>query len=144
MAAQADLTLADGQGTPVNHTFKVNGAGWVDTLRGILASWTDRSQAAAVGYWKASLLFKEPDAKGGKNYQVVAKTSVPVLENVTNSTVSGVAPAPLISYNPVTTTTFSIPERSTAAARADQYAIHKNFISHAVVASAVEDLEPTT
>lgn len=144
MGSQANLTINDGQGTPVAHTFYTNGAGWSDSLAGILASWVDRSQAAAVGFWKVSLAFKEPDGKSRKNYVVTAKSSVPVLENTTNSTVSGVAPAPLISYNPVSMTTFTIPERSTLQARKDQLAIHRNFLANAVLTSAVQDLEPTT
>jgi hypothetical protein len=143
MASQANLTINDGQATPVAHTFYTNGAGWSDSLKGILASWVDRSATAAVGYWRTSLSFKEP-AKGEKNYRVVCKTEVPVLENVTNSTVSGVAPAPMVSYNPITMTTFSIPERSSVAARKDQLAIHRNFLANAVITSAVQDLEPTT
>lgn len=144
MASQANLTINDGQTTPVAHTYYTQGAGWSDSLKGILARWVDRSAAAAVGYWKVSLLFKEPNGKGGKNYVVSAKSEVPVLENVTNSTVSGIAPAPTISYNPVTTTVFTIPERSSTAARKDQLAIHRNFLANAVITSAVQDLEATT
>jgi hypothetical protein len=143
MASQANLSINDGQATPVAHTFYTNGAGWSDSLKGILASWVDRSQAAAVGYWKASLSFKEP-AKGEKNYRVAFKTEVPVLENVTNSTTSGIAPAPTVAYNPISTTTFSIPERSTLAARKDQLAIHRNGLALSIITSAVQDLEPTT
>jgi hypothetical protein len=144
MASQANLTINDGQATPVAHTFYTNGAGWSESLQGILASWVDRSAAAAVGFWKVSMSFKEPNGKQRKNYVVVAKSSVPVLENVTNSTVSGIAPAPMVSYNPVTTTTFTIPERSSTQARKDQLAIHRNFLANAVITSAIQDLEPTT
>lgn len=143
MASQANIAINDGQATPVSHTFYTNGAGWSDSLQGILASWVDRSPAAAVGYWKLSLSFKEP-GKGRKNYIVVAKSEVPVLENVTNSTVSGIAPAPTVSYNPISKTEFSMPERSSIAARKDMLAIHRNFLAHAVITSAVQDLEPTT
>lgn len=143
MASQANITINDGKTTPVAHTFYTNGAGWSDNLQGVLASWVDRSPAAAVGYWRLSLSFKEPNRQR-KNYIVVAKSEVPVLENVTNSTVSGIAPAPTVSYNPITKTEFSIPERSTTDARKDQLAIHRNFLSHAVVTSAVQDLEATT
>jgi len=144
MASQANLTINDGQATPVAHTFYTNGAGWSDSLKGILASWVDRSAAAAVGFWKVSLAFKEPDGKGRKNYVVTAKSEVPVLEVVNSSTYSGITPAPTVSYKPISITTFSIPERSTIAARKDQLAVHRNFLANAVVTSAVQDLEPTT
>jgi hypothetical protein len=143
MASQGNLTINDGQATPVAHTFYTNGAGYVDSMKAILAKWVDRSQAAAVGYWRASLSFKEPQ-KGEKNFRVVFKTEVPVLENVSNSTVSGIAPAPTISYMPLSTTTFSIPERSSEASRKDQLAIHRNGLALAVITSAVVDLEATT
>lgn len=144
MASQANLTINDGQATPVAHTFYTNGAGWSESLKGILAKWVDRSAAAAVGYWKVSMLFKEPNGRQQKNFVVSCKSEVPVLENVSNSTVSGIAPAPTISYNPVSTTVFTIPERSTLAARKDQLAVHRNFLANAVITSAVQDLEPTT
>ena len=143
MGSQANISINDGKTTPVSHTFYTNGAGWSESLNGILSSWVDRSAAAAVGFWKISLSFKEP-SKQRKNYIVVAKSEVPVLENVSNSTVSGIAPAPTVSYNPLSKTEFSIPERSTIDARKDQLAIHRNFLAHAVVTSAVHDLEPTT
>lgn len=143
MASQGNLTINDGQGTPVAHTFYAAGAGWKDSLKAILAQWVDRSQAAAVGYWKASLSFKAPQS-GSKNYHVIVKTETPILENVTNSTVSGIAPAPTIAYDPISSTTFSIPERSTTDSRKDQLAIHRNMLANAVVTSAVVDLEPTT
>lgn len=143
MASQANITINDGKTTPVSHTFYMNGAGWSSTLGGILATWVDRSPAAAVGFWKLSLSFKEP-GKGRKNYIVVAKSEVPVLENVTNSTVSGISPAPTVSYNPISKTEFSMPERSTTDARKDQLAIHRNFLANAVVTAAIQDLEPVT
>jgi hypothetical protein len=143
MASQANLTINDGQATPVAHTFTQNGAGWSDSLQGILASWVDRSAAAAVGFWKVSMSFKEPN-KQRKNYLVVVKTEVPVLEVVNSSTYSGITPAPTVSYNPVSKTEFSIPERSSVQARKDQLAIHRNVLANAIVTSAVNDLEPTT
>lgn len=143
MASQANLTINDGQATPVAHTFYTNGAGWSDSLQGLLASWVDRSPAAAVGYWKVSISFKEPN-KQRKNYIVVAKSEVPVLEVTSNSTVSGIAPAPTVSYNPICKTEFSIPERSSLASRKDMLAIHRNLLANAVMTSAVQDLEPTT
>ena len=41
MASQANIAINDGQATPVSHTFYTNGAGWSDSLQGILASWVD-------------------------------------------------------------------------------------------------------
>lgn len=143
MASQANLTINDGQATPVAHTFGTNGAGWSDSLKAILASWVDRSQAAPVGYWKASLSFKEPQ-RGEKNYSVVFKSEVPVLEVVNSSTYSGIAPAPTISYVPLAQTRFSIPMRASLQSRKDLLAIHRNGLALAVVTSAVQDLEPTT
>jgi hypothetical protein len=143
MASQANLTINDGQATPVAHTYYTNGAGWSDSLQGLLASWVDRSQAAAVGFWKVSMSFKEPN-KQRKNYLVVVKSEVPVLEVVNSSTYSGITPAPTVSYNPVSKTEFSIPERSTLQARKDQLAIHRNLLANAIITSAVQDLEPTT
>lgn len=143
MGSQANLAINDGQATPVSHTFYTNGAGWSDSLQGLLASWVDRSAAAAVGFWKVSMSFKEPN-KQRKNYLVVVKSEVPVLEVVNASTYSGITPAPTVSYNPIAKTEFSIPERSSLASRKDLLAIHRNLLANAIVTSAVQDLEPTT
>lgn len=143
MASQVNLTLNDGQTTPVAHTFSTNGAGWSDSAQAIVANWVDRSPGFAIGYWKASLSFKEP-SKNKKNYTVLAKSSVPVMEVLNSSTYSGITPAPTVSYMPISTTKFDIPERSSSDSRKNQLAIHRNLIAHAVMTSAVVDLEPTT
>jgi hypothetical protein len=73
MTAIAALTLADGQGTPVNHTFSpdgIDGAG--------VAAWVDRSGGIALGFPKITLSMRSP-SKTNRNYRMVAKVVVPVL-----------------------------------------------------------------
>lgn len=145
MASQANIVINDGETTPVAHTYYPDGAGWVDSVGGIVADWVDRSQAAAVGYWRLKQIFKRPDPKRGrKNYVVSHQSSCAVLENVTNSTVSGIAPAPTVAYTPGVTTTWGLPERSTTQARKNLLTIHRNFLANAAVTSAVQDLEAAT
>lgn len=145
MANQANIVINDDEATPVAHTYYPDGAGWSDQAGGIVADWVDRSQAAAVGYWRLKQIFKRPDARRGrKNYTVSHQSSCAVLENVSNSTVSGIAPAPMVSYTPGATTNWGLPERSSNQARKNLYAIHRNFLASTVAASAVKDLEPAT
>lgn len=143
MGSQANLTINDGAAVPVARTFYTNGAGWSDSAQAIVANWTDRSPGYAIGYWKASLSFKEP-SRNKKNYTVMIKTSVPVLEVLNSSTYSGITPAPTVSYMPISTTKFDMPERSSSDSRKNQLAIHRNMLANAVVTSAIHDLEPTT
>jgi len=143
MASQANLTINDGQTTPVAHTYYTNGAGWSDSAQAIVASWVDRSPGFAIGYWKVSVSFKEP-SRTKKNYTVLAKSSTPVLEVLNSSTYSGITPAPTVSYMPISTTKFDIPERSSLDSRKNQLAIHRNLLANGVITSAVQDLEPTT
>jgi hypothetical protein len=143
MGSQANISINDAETSPVSHVFTSAGAGWDSSLKAMLANWEDSSAAAAVGYWKLSMSFKRP-TNGEKNYRVIAKTLVPVLENVSNSTISGIAPAPTVAYTCAYETRYVLPERSTLQARKNGNAIHKGFLANAQTTSAVETLIPVT
>lgn len=76
-----------------------------------------------------------------KNNKITFTVNRPVLENVSNSTVSGVAPAPTVAYTALFKGEFILPERSTIEVRKDLLAYVKNLFANAVVTSAVTDLE---
>lgn len=137
-----NIVLADATGTPVNHTFVPNGKDAKNVFWFI-----DRSQANAIGYWKISVELKEPtDAKAGvsskdRTYRAVIGLHEPVLENITNSTISGIAPSPTVAYIPRVFTEYVMPERGNLLERQHLRKMNYNLQANAQVISVVENLE---
>lgn len=135
MSAFAPIVIADGQTTPVNHTFspiKIDAVG--------VASLADRVGGIAIGFPTLSLLVRN-SSKTSKNYRVSAKIVVPTLEATSPSTATGIQPAPTKAYDCMATIEFVLPERSTAAERANVLAYVKNFLANANVTNAVNSFE---
>lgn len=138
----ADIVLADAAGTPVNHTFKPSG---IDTKTNAYW-WTDRSQANAIGYWRISLEFKEPSpaqagqSSEGRSYRVRVGLHEPVMEVLSNSTVSGISPAPTVAYIPRSFTEYIISERATLLERQHLRKMTQNLQAAANIVDVVENL----
>jgi hypothetical protein len=135
MTAIAALTLADGQATPVNHTFNpvnIDSAG--------VAKWADRVGGIALGFPVVSFSLRNP-SKTNRNYKLTAKIVTPVLEVTSPSTSTGIQPAPTLAYNLTANIEMVLPERSTLAQRDDFRAYVKNFLGHAVITSACQNFE---
>lgn len=134
MAQIAALTLADGAATPVNHTFtpgnKVDG----------IAKWLDKSGGIALGFPAVTMSMREP-TKSSRTWKVTAKVVVPTLEVTAPSTATGIQPAPTLAYNCLATIDFVIPERASAAERANILSYVKNFLASTVGDSAIKNLE---
>lgn len=139
--ALANIVLADAQATPVNHTFvplgvDKNGVLWFE----------DQSQASPVGYWRISYAVTRPlpAAAGQSSKDRVVRVKVglhePILENVTNSTVSGISPAPTISYVNRTNKEFILAERSSQQNRKDLRKMSWNLENEAQFINMVENL----
>lgn len=139
MASRANIVLADGATTPVNHTFNPNsGDGNVPGVSVI--SYEDRVGGIQVGFPVISVSTRKP-TKQLRNTKIVLTVKNPILETVSNSTVTGIAPAPTVAYDVLARVEFIIPERSGLQARKDLLAYVKNLLANAVVTSAVQDLE---
>lgn len=135
MAAIAALTLADGQATPVNHTFNpVN----IDATG--VARWADRVGGIAIGYPVVSVSLRSP-TKDSRAYKLVIKVVSPTLEVTSPSTSTGIQPAPTKAYDCIFSGEMVLPERSTQAQRKDLLAFVKNMLANAVVTNAVNDFE---
>jgi hypothetical protein len=139
LAARANIVINDGQATPVSHTFNpTSGDGNVPGVSVI--SYEDRSGGIKVGFPLIQVSTRMP-TRTNKNHKVTFTVKRPVLETVSNSTVSGIAPAPTVSYDVVAKIDFVLPERSTIDARKDLLAYVKNLLANATITSAVQDLE---
>lgn len=139
--AASNIVLADAQGTPVNHTFVPlgpdrDGVFWFE----------DQSQASPIGYWRISYQLKRPTVgQAGSNsnqrtFRAVIGLHEPALENVTNNTVSGIAPAPTISYVPRSFVEYVMPERASLQNRKDLRKMTYNLQNEAQLVSLVESL----
>lgn len=143
MPAVANIVLADAQATPVNHTFiplgpDTEGAWWFE----------DQSAASPIGYNRISVKLVRPGvgaagavSDASRMARVKIGVHTPILENVTNSTVSGVAPAPTVSYLPRFTGEFILPERSALQNRKDLRKYVEKLMADANVTTIIEQLQ---
>jgi hypothetical protein len=135
MTAIAALTLADGQATPVNHTFSpvnIDNAG--------IAKWADRSGGIALGFPITTFSLRAP-TKSVRSYKLVGKVVTPVLEVTSPSTSTGIQPAPTKAYDLIFNFDMTLPERSTLAERKNAIAYVKNYLANTVITNAVESFE---
>lgn len=139
--AASNIVLADAQGTPVNHTFvplgpDANGVFWFE----------DQSQASPIGYWRISYQLKRPTVGGAgtnsanRTYRAVIGLHEPILETVSNNTVSGIAPAPTISYVPRSFAEYVMPERASLQNRKDLRKMFYNLQAESQLVALVETL----
>lgn len=144
MAAFANnIVLADGQTTPVNHTFKPitkdnNGVAW----------YNDQATGVPIGYPKLSLSLKVPpmgaqpgSSAYGQVYRATLKLSIPQLEVTSPATGSGIQPAPTVAYTDIVNIEFVLSARGTLQARKDALAYAKSLLAHATVQAMIHDLE---
>lgn len=139
--AAVNIVLADAQGTPVNHTYvplgpDKDGVFWFE----------DQSQASPIGYWRISMQKKAPpvgqagSSSANRTYRLVVGMHQPTLENSTNNTVSGIAPAPTLSYVPRCFVEVVAPERASLQNRKDLRKMTYNLLNEAQTVSLIENL----
>lgn len=134
MPAFGNIVINDGQGTPVAHTFApVN-------ILGNTASYADRAGGISVGYPTVSVTLSLP-SKTSRLYKARLKVVMPVMETISNSTMSGILPAPTKAYDLTADMIFYMPERSTLADRTNILAYAKNLLAHATATSVVQSNE---
>jgi hypothetical protein len=137
----SNIVLADAQGTPVNHTFvpvgrDKNGVYWFE----------DQSQANAIGFWKISIELAKPpvpqaqQSSSGRTIRAKIGLHEPILETVSNNTVSGIAPAPTISYVPRSFHDFVMPERASLQNRKDLRKMAASLLADSQVTAVIETL----
>lgn len=127
MPAIAALTLADGQATPVNHTFNVG------TTNGSKAEWQERSSSLPAGYFVITDEVRKP-ASPGAAYRRIIGFNIPVTATVDGS-------LKVVRFNSGQVI-LNFSESSTEQERKDQLAYMTNFLLNASVKAAVPALEP--
>ncbi len=143
MSAVASIVLADALATPVNHTFiplgqDSNGVWWFE----------DQSQASPIGYWRVSIEIRRPvtakngDSSKDRMNRVITALHMPTLETLSNSTVSGIEPAPTVAWIERSKTEYMVPERATLQNRKDLRKMTQNLQANTMVVDCVESLQP--
>lgn len=142
MAAIANIVLNDAQATPVAHTFAYAS---MDNQRGFgQVVFEDRAVGVYIGYNKLTLGITRPKGEArsaSRNLQLMIKIETPKLEVLSNSTVSGIAPAPTVSYRPVADLKVTLPERSQLQDRKDLQKFVREALNNAFVTDMFEKFE---
>lgn len=133
MAAVANIILADGQSTPVNHTFNPT------DIKSDVVTYHDKSSGIIAGFPRVTI-GRRLATPSNRNVKTTSRVYLPVLETAATAA-SGFTPGPTLSYALSGNVDVVIPDRATAAERADLYAYLKNLVANAVFGSAVKDMD---
>lgn len=133
-----NIVLADAQATPVTHTFAPA------KTQADMALLEDRSAGLYVGYGKLMFSLTRPQGASktsNRNLRLQIRVETPKLEVVSNNTVSGISPAPTVSYRPVAVLEMTFPDRCSLQDRKDLQKYLIQLLQNSFVTSAFEDYE---
>lgn len=134
MAAIAPIVLLDAQATPVAKTFTPT------TAAMNMAVWQDRSSGILTGMPTIMVSSRLP-VKQSDLFKVQVTIKLPVMEVLSNSTVSGVLPAPQVAYTCTARVDLLLPARSSLANRKDLQKMISNLLVNTQLVSLVENFE---
>lgn len=138
MAAQANIVLTDGAGTPVNHTFVTKGSRAQPNGR-VVAQWRVASSVNAEGDQLLTAYYQEGVGADGTIKHTYVLTR-PVLETVgTND--AGVTPPATKAYENVGVLEYRTSRRSTTQERKDLFKMLADLAAEAVIQNEVENRE---
>lgn len=138
MANIANIVLNDAAATPVAHTFApaIAEAG--------RAVFEDRVTGVYIGFNKLTLTLSRPTGQpqsATRNLTLSIKIETPKMEVVSNGTVSGIAPAPTVSYRPVAELKVTMPERAALQDRKDLQKFMREVLANSFVTDMFEKYE---
>lgn len=137
MPAVSSVSINDGAATPVAHVFEPAKA------TADLVLYEDRDAGIYIGNKKLTMSITRPSGNGNvgnRNIKMHLKLEVPRLETVSNSTVSGIAPAPTIAYRQTAEVVFTFSERGTIQERIDLRVLLRNALANLQVTSSLDTL----
>lgn len=127
MAQMGNLTLADGQTTPVNHTFSVITA---QAGTDVPAKWRDiASYATPIGQFNLSMLVRRTSNAD----KVSLKLTMPGMS--TDGTMTKI-------HTSLATADFILPDTADAQQRKDLLALMKNALANSIIQDAVHNGSP--
>jgi len=139
LAAIANIVLNDALGTPVAHTFAPA------KTQSDYALLEDRVSGLYIGFNKLTFDLTRPKGQpqnvSNRNIRLAIKLETPKMEVVSNNTVSGIQPAPTVSYRPVAELVMTFPDRCSLQDRKDLQKYVLQLLSNSFVTDAVEKYE---
>lgn len=132
MSAQATITLADGQTTPVNHIFDPRGAKKSADGKDV-ATWRDQSGGVAVGFASIVEYHSSVNSNGIEKFRYVI--DIPALEQAASG--GTFVPAPTKAFSDVAIIEVFAHERTSEARLKDLVAYLKNFTASAYFSNAI-------
>jgi hypothetical protein len=126
MAIIANMVLADGQATPVNHTFTARG------VKNGIATWKDLSGGIPAGYPTVTYSLRE-STKATQAMKVKSQIAVPKLETSPSFLVPTEAYRCLLNIDAV------LPDRCTDQDRKDLYAYGVSLLAHVVLSGGIKN-----
>jgi len=137
MTDVANFSVADGEATPVTHTFVPFRVSSDEVV------WMDKDVASyMIGWYKSVLSIKRPSGPiggTGRNTKFYHRTELPILE-VPGTAISGFATPPTVSHRPSVQTIWTIPERTSTQEIINLREIHRKTITVAQFQDSVEGL----
>lgn len=133
MAALASIILADAAASAL--TFAPAGI----STEGV-AMYEDRASGISVGFPKLTVNLRRPN-KTSSNYRATVKLVMPVLEQTSPSTATGIQPAPTVAYSITATTELVLPARCSLTDRQNALALVKSALADSVITALVEQYE---
>lgn len=130
------ITVQDGETTPVDHVFEHARVG-TD-----FAQWDTPSTTEYIGREKLTLMLKRPSGPSNvanRNVKLVAKLEMPVMEVLSNDTVTGIQPAPTVAYRTVAELTLTLPDRCTQQQRKNLRFLLRDIMGGATFGDFVDD-----
>jgi len=143
MPKMEEIPLNDAQATPVTHTFVPDGPD-----RNQVFWLIDQSASATIGDWRISIGFRaptSPSANGkdsqsaGRNYNIEIGLHEPVLETLSNSTITGITPSPTVSYIPRYILKTIMPERAVPIDRQNMRKMFKELLEDDQIIDILEN-----
>lgn len=140
MAAFGNMTLADGQASPVNHTFTANQGGLILPDGRFRWTWRDFSvnDGLELGANRVDMDVRLPSRNGRKTAKagdqsltISGMVVVPTLESLSNNTASGINPQPTHAYDTVVWFKVVRNGRAAQAPVKDALAYLRNFTTQA-------------
>lgn len=136
MAAQANIVINDGAGTPAARTFVPEGTKSVDSKQ-MKATWRENA-GAFLGRPTIEEYFTPPNANGVQKLKHVI--SLPVLQTVgTND--AGITPVPEVAYTLRFISEVHLPVASTDTERSHIRAFAENFLATSMWEDLVENMQ---
>lgn len=134
MSQIANLSLLDGQATPVAKVFTPVKAALNE------AEWSDKSSGRYIGLPTVSMSSRVP-LRNSPFFKVNVEVRLPVLETITNANAGGYTAPPKEAYSVKFVGTFICPDRSGLQERKDIAAFASNLLKDAQFLKLVTDFE---